>query len=152
VAVRDNFFYNTRHQLEARTMIRQTLLIFAVALVPAFALADGPVLWEGGLWNLDDVEERSTYGDFRLTIEPDIWQQGGHVLRVQWMETIDGKGQRVYANRLIPELSTFIGTGKVKAAMAAEIPSAIKLQNEKGRVLWLRLWEPTRYEIQKTLK
>ena len=133
-------------------MIRRALLTIVVALAPAFAFADGRLLWEGGLWNLDDAEERSTYGDFRLTIEPDIWRQGGLILRVEWIETVDGKGQRVYANRLIPELNTFIGAGKVRAEMASEIPSAVKLQNAKGRVLWLRLWEPTRYEIQKTLK
>jgi hypothetical protein len=133
-------------------MIRRTFLTIAVALAPAFAFADGRLLWQGGLWNLDDVEESSTYGDFRLTIEPDMSRQGRLVLRVEWIETVDGKGQRVYANRLIPELSTFIGAGKVKAEMAPEIPSAVKLQNARGRVLWLRLWEPTRYEIQKTLK
>ncbi len=133
-------------------MIRRTFLTIALALAPAFAFADGRLLWQGGLWNLDDVEETSTYGDFRLVIEPDISRQGGLVLRVEWIETVDGKGQRVYANRLIPELSTFIGAGKVKAEIVPEIPSAIKLQNARGRVHWLRLWEPTRYEIQKTLK
>jgi len=133
-------------------VIRRALLTIAVALAPAFAIADGRLLWQGGLWNLDDVEDRSTYGDFRLTIEPDIWRKGDLVLRVEWIETVDGKGQRVYANRLIPELSVFIGSGKVRAEMAPAIPSAVKLLNAKGQVLWLRLWEPTRYEIQKTLK
>src|SRR5258708_37072306 len=130
-------------------MIRLALLTIVVALAPAFAFAEGRVLWQGGLWNLNDVEERSTYGDFRLTIEPDIWRQGGFVLRVEWIETVDGKGQRVYANRLIPELSSFIGAGNVKAQMEPEIPSAVNLHNSKGRVLWLRLLEPRRYQIQK---
>jgi len=119
-------------------LIGKAIATVALVLVPAFAGAAGRLLWEGGLWNLDNAEKRSAYGDFRLTIELDIWNQDNFVLRVEWLEIVDGKGKRVYAYRLIPELSTFIVSGKVKAEMHPGITSTIKLQNPKGRVLWLR--------------
>jgi hypothetical protein len=133
-------------------MLRAMVIAIAFGIVPALGAADGRHLWQGGLWNLDYPGDVSTYGYFRLSLERDISQDRGQVLRVEWVERLDGNGERVYANRLIPELGSFVDSGLVKIEMAPEIPSAIRLQNAKGRVLWLRLWEPTRFAIQKKLK
>lgn len=131
---------------------RVVLAAAAFALMPLLASAEGRLLWEGGLWNLDYPDAHtSKYGEFRLVIEPDIAHAGANILRVEWVEKIDGKGQRIYASRLIPELSAFVSAEPVKAQMG-DLPSAVRLQNAKGRTLWLRLWEPARYAIQRTLK
>ena len=123
-----------------------------LALVPLAVSAQGQVLWQGGLWNLDYPDaETSKYGEFRLIIEPDLAQSGAQVLRIEWIENIDGKGQRLFASRLIPELDAFVSAGAVTAQMG-ELPTAVRLQNGKGRTLWLRLGEPARYRIQRTLK
>jgi hypothetical protein len=132
-------------------MIRKSLLTILLILLPHFSFAESPVLWQGGLWNLDYPGDVSTYGYFRLLLEPDVVQKEARVLRVEWVEKLDSKGERVYASRLIPELGTFLGSGKITAEMG-EVPSAIRLQDSKGRVLWLRLWEPTRFSIQESLK
>jgi hypothetical protein len=132
-------------------MIRKSLLTILLILLPYFCFAESPVLWQGGLWNLDYPGDVSTYGYFRLLLEPDVLQKEARVLRVEWVEKLDSKGERVYASRLIPELGTFLGSGKITVEMG-EAPSAIRLQDSKGRVLWLRLWEPTRFSIQESLK
>jgi len=132
-------------------MIRKSLLTILLFLLSYLSFADSPVLWHGGLWNLDYPGDVSTYGYFRLLLESDAVQKEARVLRVEWVEKLDSKGERVYASRLIPELGNFLGSGKITAEMG-EVPSAIRLQNSKGLVLWLRLWEPTRFSIQESLK
>lgn len=135
----------------AKEMIRKLLLIVLLFLLPSVCFAASPILLQGGLWNLDYPGDISTYGYFRLSLEPDLLQRGARILKVEWVEQLESKGERVYASRLIPELGTFIGSGKVVAEMG-EMPSAISLQDQKGRVLWLRLWEPTRFAIQEKLQ
>jgi hypothetical protein len=132
-------------------MIRKSLLILLLFLLPSACFAANPVLLQGGLWNLDYPGDISTYGYFRLSLEPDLLQKGTRILRVEWVEQLDSKGERVYASRLIPELGAFVRSGKITAEMG-EMPSAVRLQDPKGRVLWLRLWEPTRFEIQEKLQ
>jgi hypothetical protein len=132
-------------------MIRKSLLTILLFLLPYLSFAESPVLWKGGLWNLDYPGDVSTYGYFRLLLESDAVQKEARVLRVEWIEKLDSKGERVYASRLIPELGNFLGSGKIIAEMG-EVPSAIRLQNSKGLVLWLQLWEPTRFSIQESLK
>ena len=129
-------------------MIRKFLLISLLCLLPYRSFADSPVLWEGGLWTLDYPGDISTYGYFRLFLEPNILQKGARILRVEWVEQLDSKGVRVYGSLLIPELGIFLGSGKVTAEGMEEVRSAIQLKNSKGQVLWLRLQEPTSFEIQ----
>ena len=133
-------------------MPRLATALIALALFAGHAAADGKEVWQGGLWNLDLPGDTSTYGHFRLVVEPDVSQPGAQILRVEWIETLDGKGDRLFASRLIPELGGFVDPGLVKVEPAAERPSAIRLQNAKGKVLWLRLWEPTRIAVQKKLR
>jgi len=132
-------------------MTRLVIAFVALVLFAGRAAADGKEVWKGGLWNLDLPGDTSTYGHFRLLVEPDISQGGRQILRVEWIETLDGKGDRLFASRLIPELGGFVDPGLAKVEMAPERPSAVRLQNAKGNVLWLRLWEPTRIAVQKKL-
>jgi hypothetical protein len=133
-------------------MFRLATVLIAFAFFAADAAATGQEVWRGGLWILDLPGDTSTYGHFRLVMEPDISQAGAQILRVEWIETLDGKGDRLFATRLVPELGGFVDPGLVKVESAAELPSAIRLQNARGKVLWLRVWEPTRIAVQDTLR
>lgn len=131
--------------------MKKVLFVFLIIVLPLLSYAQSTVVWQGGLWNLDYADDVSTYGHFRILIEPDVMDQGFYILRVEWIENLDSKGERLYASRLIPELGRFLDSRKIMAEMG-EVPSAIKLVNSKGKSLWLRLWEPTRFEIQETFK
>ncbi len=130
-------------------MIRKSLRITLLLLLPSVGFADNAAFWQGGLWNLDYPGDISTYGYFRLTADRDIRFKDGYILRIEWVERLNGKGDRLYGSLLVPELSGFLGDGKIKAEMG-EVPSLVRLQNTKNQVVWLRLWEPTRYAVQKT--
>jgi hypothetical protein len=130
-------------------MIAKLLSTILLFLLPSVSLADRAVFWPGGLWNLDYPGDTSTYGYFRLTAERDVMFKDGYILRVEWLERINGNGDRLYGSLLVPEQSSYLGDGKMKAEMG-EVPSLVRLQNSKNQVEWLRLWEPTRYAIQKT--
>ncbi len=129
-------------------MKTKLLTIILLILLPQITFANGSAFWQGGLWNLDYPGDVSTYGYFRLTAERDMFGDG-YVLRIEWIERSNGKAERVYGSLLVPELSSFLGDGRLKADMG-EVPSLIRLQNSKGQSVWLRLWAPTRYAIQKT--
>jgi hypothetical protein len=131
--------------------MKKSFFTFLIIALPLLSFAESTVVWQGGLWNLDYPGDISTYGHFRLLIEPDVMDQGFFILRVEWIENLDSKGERLYASRLIPELGRFLDSRNISAKMG-EVPSAIRLVNSKGKALWLRLWEPTRFEIQEKFK
>lgn len=130
-------------------------IFLLIILWPALLNAESRMLWEGGLWNLDYEGDTSTYGYFKILGEPDSLNDIGTVLKIEWIERRHNKNgqifERTYASRLLPELNTFIGKGELKIKLG-KIPSAIELTNDKDNKVWLRLWEPTRYELQINLK
>jgi hypothetical protein len=123
--------------------------LLLLLLLPFSSTAESTAFWQGGLWNLDYPGDISTYGYFRLSADRDARSKDGYVLRVEWMERISEKKDRLYGSRLVPELSAFLGDGKIKAE-TGEVPSLVRLRNSRNDVVWLRLLEPTRYAIQKT--
>jgi len=104
-------------------MITRLLTIILLILLPQATFGNGSAFWQGGLWNLDYPGDVSTYGYFRLTAERDMFGDG-YVLRIEWIERSNGKGEPVYGSLLVPELSSFLGDGRLKADMG-EVPSPL---------------------------
>ncbi|MGH7865023.1 MAG: hypothetical protein ACREQB_08535 [Candidatus Binataceae bacterium] len=104
------------------------------AFLLAFSLAAGgaPPEWKGGLWVLDYPENISIYGYFRLQLQPDASEVSGVVLRVEWVETQDGVPDRIFASRLIPELSTFFSQKTLRVEIGP-VPDSFQLTNAKGK-------------------
>ena len=132
-------------------MARKTLLIILFILLSKLSFADNSVFWQGGLWNLDSPGDISTYGFFRLSAERNIRFKEGYILKVEWIERLDSKGERVYASLLIPESIIFFADRNVTAVMG-KTPGLILLKNPKKQLVQLRLWEPTRYSFKEIKK
>ena len=132
-------------------MMKKTLLVIILIFLPSLSFADNSVFWQGGLWNLDYPGDISTYGYFRLSSETDVRFNDSYILKVEWIERLDSKGERLYASLLIPELGAFIVDRKMTAEMG-EVPSIILIKNSKKQEILLRLWEPTRYSFKEIIK
>ena len=131
-----------------RKFIVIALLIFSCNLCYA---DEQKVIYEGGLWNIDYPEDFSIYGHFKLIIEKDLRFDTGYILRVEWIENLDSKGERIFGSILITELSNFLGNGNV-SAKTEEVPSIVILTNQKKQKINLNLFEPTRYSIEEPKK
>ena len=129
-------------------MIRKYLVIVLLLISCNLCFADDQkVIYEGGLWNIDYPEDVSIYGHFRLIIEKDLRFDAGYILRVEWIENLDSKGERIYGSILITELSDFLGNGNVSAEVG-DVPGIVILTNQNNQKINLNLFEPTRYSLK----
>ena len=127
-------------------MIRRILVALAL-LQPMLAQSGGGPIWEGGLWNLDYPGDISTYGYFRVFTQPSVLPRGCSLLRVEWIERLGEKGERLFASRLISEPELCLEPAGLKITVTAEVPGLIEISNAKKRKVKLQLLEPGRFEI-----
>jgi hypothetical protein len=131
-------------------MIPRFALLAAFALQATVALAANPAVWEGGLWIVDYEGDISTYGYFRVLLEPSLVHRDCSLLRVEWIERVTEKRERVFATRLISEPELCLNAAGLRVADNPELPDRIEVWNSEGRRIELRLLEPTKFEIRET--
>ena len=123
------------------------MLLALLLLQPILGQSGDALLWEGGLWNLDYPGDISTYGYFRVFAEPSVLARGCSLLRIEWVERVNDKNDRVFASRLISEPELCLEPANLKVSGDPEQPWLIEVTNTERRRVRVHLAEPGHFEV-----